>query len=138
MPFPAAMCVVGCESPSQPLSEVAVHTVVADFVQVPPRFVQASSTPRQYVPLSAHATLAIEHVPFASHFSCVSSAASEHDPARPGPWMRQYADATSRAGLGNRCVLVRVNRGARRRRAGRDREDDGSFDGHISLVGAAL
>ena len=48
------------------------------------------------------------------------------------------AVATARAGLGNRCVLVRVNLVGRRRRAGREREDEGSFAGHISLVGAAL
>ena len=49
------------------------------------------------------------------------------------------AIATARADLADGAVLFRVDRGARRRRAGREREDDeGSFAGHISLVGAAL
>ena len=46
------------------------------------------------------------------------------------------AIATARACLANSGVLFRVDRGARRRRAGREREDDeGSFAGHSSLVG---
>ena len=83
LPLPVAMCVVACDMPVHP-PPGSIHTPGVD-VQMPPVFSQASLMNKQLDDSPHGSTLVSEHDPRASHFSCVSWNALEHEPATPGP-----------------------------------------------------